>query len=411
MDTLDHLSFLPLFVDYSKATATMSERDVLALCHALQEYNRLRSIDLSLPASISQMFLMLMDQPFPILEFLRINSIPHDHEITMPRLQIPKTFLAPNLHKFILYHISPPKRLSFLSSTISLVFLTLNIRNSHDLFLGQLVVRLQSLPQLECLAITFHTPRSGVDMEPLDEQGILVLLPNLKQFLFDGVNAYLECLVAQIKAPRLEHVAVTLLRQKTFALPHLVHFTNLTEGLKLPITKVTFSSNHRHGPHGVIISTETAKMPCRKFAVSVMCKQLGQQIDCATQICRALTPILSHVETLRLESVGPGRSIKPTEWQHGTAWHELLRPFIGMKTLRVCPFLSQALSFVLQENNVGSDPEFLPGLQELVSGLYWNPACHPFDSFLHARRAAGCPVHSVFLRTNPSHRVGSGRRL
>jgi hypothetical protein len=406
VDTLDHLPFLPLVVDFSNPTATMSEQDELGLCHALQQYDRLRSIDLTLPASNSHKFLMLMDQPLPILEFIRIVSISDDSEITMPRLQIPKTFLAPNLHSFILDRISPPKGLSFLSSTVSLVFLTLNVRTSHYLFLGQLVARLQSLPQLESLAITFHIPRSGVEREPLDKQGILVTLPNLKRLSFNGVSAYLECLVAQIKAPRLESSSIILSSQRTFALPHLALFTNITEELKLPTAEVHF------WPDAVYVSMDKHKMPCRKFSLGVTCKQLDQQIDCATQICRAIVPVLSHVKTLGLRSVNPDRLMMQTEWQEGTVWHELLRPFFGIKELRICRLLSQELSFALQEDDVGSDPGFLPGLRELVSDLYWKTADDPFDSFLHARQFAGRSVHSVFLRSDPSpRRVRSGRRV
>jgi hypothetical protein len=300
---LDHLPFLPLNVVYGDASGIISEQDAFGIHHALLLRDRVRSINLALPPLILHKFFMLMDQPFPILEDLRFFSTAD--EIMSPKF--PKTFLAPNLRSVILVSIGLPKRLSLLSSTVSLVTLKLLAIQSADyIFPRKLVSRLRSLPQLENLEIDFYDKRRWRLSPALGEHGIPVTLPSLKALSFDGFGAYLECLVAQIRAPRLENVNIMLFSQTTFALPHLANFINITERLKLPTAEVCFWS------WAVFISMDKHSTPWRKgsFSLGVRCKPLEQQIVHAAKICRALIPALSGVETLRLGMVDLDKSME-----------------------------------------------------------------------------------------------------
>ncbi|KAI9457225.1 hypothetical protein BJY52DRAFT_1187433 [Lactarius psammicola] len=385
---LDHLPPLPLFVDYRVTTATLSAKDKLGIHHALLLCDRVRGIDLHLPPSILHKFLMLMDKPFSMLGHLSLSSITKEDT----SLVLPRTFLAPNLRHLTLLGVGLPNRLRFLSS-VSLVTLALtNIRASSYILPRQLVTRLRSLPQLEELTIGFSIPipRPSTERELLGKRGTPVTLPNLKLFRFRGVSAYLERLVAQIRAPLLERLDITLFNQIAFVLPHLSHLVNTTEAFKLPTATVSFGNEvsiiitgHQHGGH---------------FALRVICKELDWQIDCAAQICSALLPALSGVQELGLNFDGP---MTPTKWDNGeidgTTWHELLRSFIGVNELRVCGALSQELSRALQVDEVGLDPELLPGLQEIQ--FYGKKADNLFSSFIHARRVAGRPVRSTLSYT------------
>ncbi|KAI9438952.1 hypothetical protein H4582DRAFT_2098213, partial [Lactarius indigo] len=155
VDVLNHLPTLPLFIDYHDTTATISWQDELAIHHALLLRNRIRRIDLDLPSSIFQKVLMLMDEPFSILEHLALSST--NKEDT--NLVLPKTFLAPNLRHLTLHDISLPKRLRLLTSTVSLVTLVITNIPASGYFLPRLLVaRLQSLPQLEKLFVGFSVP-------------------------------------------------------------------------------------------------------------------------------------------------------------------------------------------------------------------------------------------------------------
>ncbi|KAH9060649.1 hypothetical protein EDB87DRAFT_571076 [Lactarius vividus] len=386
IETLNHLPPLPLFVDYRCATATISGQDESGIYHALRLRDRVSHIVLHLPPFTFRKFLTLMDGPFPVLEYLSLSSTTDEDT----GLVLVKTFLAPNLSHLMLLGAGLPRGLSLLSSTISLATLTLtNIQTSGYIFPVQLVARLRSLPQLEELSIGFSIPipRPRAERELLGEQGTgtLVTLPNLKLLMFQGVSTYLERLVAQIRTPLLERLNITLFNQIAFALPHLSHFANITEGLKLPNAKVTFQCD------AVSIITDHHSAGQYRFILRVMCKQLDWQIDCAAQIFSALMPVLPSVEKLTLEFHG---ETIPTEFMNGgidgTMWHELLTSFIWVKELHICGVLAVELSDALQVDVVGL--WLLPSLQELTYRREVWHATNLFSSFLDARRTAGRPV-------------------
>jgi hypothetical protein len=387
--TLDHLPPLPLFIDYQDTTAPITPQDELAIGHALLLRDRVRHIDLRLPPSILHTFLPLMNEPFSMLEYFFLSCANRGD----PNLVLPKALLAPNLRHLSLVGIDIPKRLRFLTSTVSLVTLVLTNIRAPGYFLPRLLAaRLQSLPQLEIFSVGFADPipRPCAQRELSSKRGATVTLPNLKRLAYQGVSAYLECLVAQIRTPLLERLEITLFNQIALELPHLSHFTNIIEGLKLPIAKVSFGRNT------VSVITDHHKLQQYDGGISlhVICRQMDWQIDCAAQICNALIHMLNGVENLRLIFYD---ETMPTEWEDGeidgTTWHELLRVFAGVKELHVCPALLQELSRALQVDDVlGSDPGFLPSLQDIVSEFEGSDAEKLFSSFIGARRIAGNPV-------------------
>ena len=80
----------------------------------------------------------------------------------------------------------------------------------------------------------------------------------------------------------------------------------------------------------------------------------------------------------------------PTELRNGAidsaTWHDLLRPFIGMKWIHIDEALLEELSRALEVGEVGSDPGFLPNLQSI------HAEHNLFVSFIEARQVAGRPV-------------------
>ena len=379
VDTLGHLPPLPLFIDYR---FTEPERKELRICHALWLHDRVRHVSLHLPPSILRKCLAHMIARFPILEHLSLSFVADDST----NLTLPKAFLAPNLRHLTLTGIRLPKRLRLLTSTTSLVKLELSSIRTSDYFRPRLLVaRLSSLPRLEELSIGFSIPipRPSAEWELLGEQGTPVTLPNLNTLTFQGVSAYLESLVAQIRAPLLGCLLVTLFNQIAFTLPHLSHFISITERFKVPNAQVSFS------PDEVSVTAIRHILPPSpiRFRLRVKCKQLDWQIDCAAQICSTLIPVLSQVERLTLEFHG---KMTPTEWQNrdidGTMWHDLLISFTGLKELHIADALLKELCRALELGEVASDPEFLPDLR------YIGAADNLFTSFIDARRTVGRPV-------------------
>ena len=383
VNTLDHLPPLPLRVDYSYSNRIiLTKQDELGIYHALQLHDRVRHIDLYLPPSILHKCLVLMDARFPILAHLSL-SFKADKITT---LTLPKAFLAPNLCRLDIPGIVLPKRLRALTYTISLVKLVLsNIPASSYLRPRLLVARLLSLPQLEELSIGFSIPipRPSAETELLGEQGAPITLPNLKILKFKGVCAYLECLLAQIRVPLLMWLDITLFNQITFALLHLSHLINITEGLKFPIAEVSFE------PKWVTIFTSRHdwRQLDGPFCLRVKCQQLDWQIDCAAQIFGALIPALSGVTRFRLNFY---HKALPTEWENGeidgTTWHELLRPFIGVKELHICEALLEEVARALQADEGGLEPGFLPNLQYIIARE------NRFASFIYNRQVVSRPV-------------------
>ncbi|KAN0132128.1 hypothetical protein V8E53_010047 [Lactarius tabidus] len=390
VDTLVHLPPFPLVVDYQCATATICAQDQLGIFQALHLRDRLRHVVLRVPPLILDQLLLLMDEPFPVLEHLSLSSSAEGNTI----LLLPKTLLAPNLRHLTLLGIGLPNKLLFLSLTLALVTLTLTQIQDFGYFSPQhLIARLRSFSQLEELSIGFSIPlpRPSAERKLLQEMEAPVTLPLLKRLTFRGVSAYLDSLVAQIRAPLLEQLNITLFNQIHFALPHLSHFTNTTEGLKLPVAKIIFKHDGvsmvmEHGMHESGPST-------RSFRLDVFCKEFDWQIDCAAQICSALVATLTDIEQLTLDFQGQR---VPAEWRDGAVdsvtWRELLGPFVGAKKLFICHALALELSCAFEWAEMGSDPGLLPCLEELSPELEDEHANNAFVSFVETRRAAGRPV-------------------
>ena len=391
VDTLDHLPQLPLFVHYTNfvlkghRAINLTKQDELGIYHAIRLHGRVRHIDLELPPSILHQVFGLLDEQFPILEYLSL-MFSATSKSDLP-LTLPKAFLAPNLRHLALPSISPPRRLRVLTSTDSLVTLGLSGIQMSSYFRPRLLVaRLSSLPRLRELSIGFSTlmPRPSAERELLAEQGPPVMLPSLKIFRFKGVGAYLESVVAQIRVPHLDQLRIALFNQIALVLPHTFQLINITKAFKLPRAAVGFYRGE------VYITTShhgSEWFEWGPFLLYVMCKQLDWQIDCAAQICHAIIPALSYVEQLTLYH--NYREIM-TESQNAaidiTTWHDLLRSFIGVQRLYIEHELSEELSRSLQVDEVGLDGGFLPDLRSIHARR------NLFTSFMDARRVAGLPV-------------------
>ena len=70
-------------------------------------------------------------------------------------------------------------------------------------------------------------------------------------------------------------------------------------------------------------------------------------------------------------------------------WHDLLRPFIGVKVLYIDAALLGELSRALQADEVRSDPGFLPNLQIIHARR------NLFTTLINTRQVEGRPVEFV----------------
>ena len=385
MDLVAHLPPLPLVIDYRDRIAAEDEETILP---ALQQRDRIRHMTLQVPSRSLYKLLMTMDGPFPSLESISLLSTTEEHQCPT----LPGTFLAPNLRHVTFVGVGFPPGLPLLASAFDLVTLTLtHTQASGYIFPELLITHLQHLIQLEDLSIGFSIPlpRPNDETKLLRGPIIRVTIPSLKRLTFRGVAAYLESLIARIRAPLLEQLNIALFNQLAYTLPRLSHFTSSTEGLRHHTGQVIFSQDVVS-----ILVGPPEEIGEGGFGLHISCKQFDWQIDSAVQVFGELRPMLSIVEELTL---GFGEDRTPSvQWQtdavESIMWHELLLPFSGVKKLRVGSSLAPELSSALDPDDAGLALELLPELEEIEAQLEDEGAYSGFAAFVDARRVAGRPV-------------------
>ena len=326
-----------------------------------------------------------MDRQFPILERMYIVSQTEDDT----SLDLPRTFQAPLLRHFSLFHVALPIRSPLLTTAVGLVTLWLDdIPPSAYFPPTYLLARLSLMPQLENLEIRFHSPLANRDVVPIMTH---ITLPNLRRFSFKGVSTYLEGLLSRISAPALNFLQVSLFSQLTFAVPRLLQFIDTSEILSFRTIRLIF---HNHFAHLVVSEAEGQRSYF--FELQIMCRHLDWQVSSAAQIFDTLQPVLSVVEKLTLNHEGHSQS---SEW-HNEAdhaqWRELLRPFSNLKTLHVQDELVVKLARSLQTEDGEPPLKLLPSL-EVVGYSGGDGARDAFTRFIDERQVAGHPVNLTMV--------------
>jgi hypothetical protein len=126
---------------------------------------------------------------------------------------------------------------------------------------------------LEELSVGFSVPLlpcPSAERELLQEIEASVTLPLLKRLIFRGVSAYLESWVAQIRAPLLEQLGITLFNQIKFALPHLAHLRQYNRRARTSHCRGYFQGRRgidSRGPPRASIGTLEFQTPCLVQAI------------------------------------------------------------------------------------------------------------------------------------------------
>ena len=393
MDMLGHLPPIPLVIDYSDRTRTVTSTDDDNIRLGLERHDRVRRVDLQAPSSSFHSWLLQMNQHFPRLEDLSLLSTTTEMEETS--LMLPETLQAPNLRRLSLHGICLPTGLSVLSSVTTLSTLSLtHIRPSCYFPPRHLVIQLKGLPRLEELSIGFAIPipLSSIEGDLLPAPIPPVTMPGLRWLTFRGMDAYLDNLSAQVNAPLLERLTLTLHFDLTFTLVDLMEFIHRTEGFRWLVARVIFNKD------GVSIDAgynEQQGVGKSNLHINVNCEPVDWQIDSATQICSTLGNVLSTVEDLTVDLRDFGM---PSDWEstlEDVPWHELLLPFIGVKKLHIGSSLTVELSQALKSDFVGL---VLPELEELDVSLKTDDVTIALTAFIETRESVG---HHIRLLVPP----------
>jgi hypothetical protein len=383
-DMLMHSPPLPLVISYTDRHRMITAEDEENIQLALQYGDRVHHINLVLPASSLQRLIMAINGQFPILD--RINII---SSTINTALDLPRTFRAPLLHTFALRTASLPIGSPLLTTTVGLVILVLeDIPSSAYFPPSHILTRLSLMHQLEKLVIRFHSPLPSSDIEPqLSDASVMahITLPNLRFFFFRGVSAYLERLLARIRAPLLSNFEIVFFNQLTFTIPHFSQFMRTTEILEFSAVQLNFSD------FGFFLNREYPGS-VGLFYMRVIGRDLDWQVSCAVQILSALSPVLSVTGKLTITHTTFDGS---SEWHNEvsrTQWRELLRPFSNVGTLRVQNELVKELSRSLHSEDEEESLDLLSNLTELQCSGGSNDS-DAFKPFIEERQGGCRPVN------------------
>jgi hypothetical protein len=399
-DMLAHSPPLPLVIDYFDTTARIDE----GIIPALEQLHRVRRVRLYMEAPKLQKLIMDIDGEYPVLEYLILVT---SAEYESPALKLPEAFEAPHLRHLLLIGFVPPIGSRLLMTAVGMVTLGLYMQNPSAYFQPDILLGcLSFMPQLETLLITILFPISDhVERQLLDTPiTTRVTFPNLYWFQFHGSGAYMEAVVHQITAPRLEKLNILLFshfNRLTLSVPHLLQFMNTTKNLRFDSATFEFSL---YRVFVRLYLREEAEVYTLPMTVIYLGPLRMLQVSSVAQIFNSLSQKLSTVENLSLECEASFEvpEVDPAEWR------KLLRSFRCVKTLSVDSWLVEEVARCLELDDGEHPLEVLPELQELkyTGGDDIGDVLTPF---IDARQNAGRPVALFLPRTSvtPLSRISS----
>ena len=270
-DTLDIWPALPLIIQsYSAYYETGSVDNIIAL---FERSDRVSQIELEIPSSDLEIILAAMQQPFPELQHLFLDSLGATIRV------IPDSFLggsAPRLESLQLNRIPFPGLPKLLLSATHLVDLHItDIPHSGYISPDAIVAALFTLTCLSSLTLVFRSRRSCPDQAsrrpPPSTRSVL---PILGYFRFKGVSNYLEDLVACIDAPRLNTLWITFFNDIAFDAPQLMQFiSRALTSRALEIAHITLWDDRAN----LRFTSQTSDDG--RLSVNILCQGLGWQVS------------------------------------------------------------------------------------------------------------------------------------
>ena len=392
---LAHSPPLPLVIDYRLHEDDITAEDEEGAILALERYDRVRRVRLSMSVTNLKKIIVAMDGEYPILEYLIIG---HPDKDNGSILTFPETLQAPHLRHLTQGGFVLPIGCQLLTTAVGLVTLWLYMAHpSTYLHPNTLLQWLSSMPQLEILYLSFFfaTPNRDVERQLMNTPVMAaVVLPNLHHFWFCGVGPHLEAIFHRITTPRLKKLDISIFNQLTFSMPRLLQFVSTTENLTVKSAIFVFANER---VKVVLYPHEEAET--FSLCIAVITCHLDWQVSSAAQIFNSLSPTLSAVDHLTLEHSVHTQSTEEHNEADPTEWRKLLRSFRNAKTLRIAKGLVEELSRCLELDDGELPLELLPELQELTYSGSGNTG-DTFTSFIDARQDAGCPI--TLIRRSPS---------
>ena len=360
---------LPIFVSYDGPPRNTD--DVVA---ALKLKGFVSGIDLTIKSGSAaewETFAAVMQDPFPMLEDLRLRSFHDDMKPTISDSFFGGSAPRLRLQYLLLCKIIFPALPNLLLSATDLVELRLwdwDIPNSGYIPPEAMVTNISALTRLKLLSLHFQSPRSRPDgAGQLLPTLTRTPLPSLTDLDFRGVTEYLEDLVARIDVPLLNRANITLFNQLVFDISQFPNLTCRTEKFKAldqaDVVLDSYSININLLPKGGAVNPIWLKL-------GISCIKLDWQLSALAQVCNSCLPTLSSLERL---SICNDNIYPPSHRQDdidNTQWLELLNPFVTVKDLCLSKEVAQHVASALQGLSEERVTEVLPALQDIfIEGL------------------------------------------
>ncbi|KAH9020981.1 hypothetical protein EDB84DRAFT_550511 [Lactarius hengduanensis] len=380
---LSHWPEFPLTVHYFVPD---DEGDLIA---ALKHPDRVRCIEIITSSAGREVF-AAMQVPFPTLTRLELtgsaNHVPN----------LPERFLGgstPCLQHLRLEFISFPELPTLLMSARDLVSLRLEYIPPTSYIPPEAMAEgLAALTRLRTLCIRFSPPLES----PYERTGSRLeraVLPVLISFVFGGDGKYLEDLVAQIDAPRVEDVRIEYFIEEgeeaeepeQVQAGQLSQFIDRTDNFKLSQFKraqVTFYV------HKTYIELDLPQSECHQahLSIATLDPESRFSVPCTVLLLSQLVATLSNVGHLSIRRNQRG--------MESAEWLPLLRLFSAVEVLEVSGGLASYITSALEDTAEEMVTVSLPALQLLLLDEDNNK----LERFLSLRRLSGRPVTIVSTR-------------
>ena len=394
----------PLPISISNYGIQKKGGDVDNIVAALEHRDRVCRINFwGVTNSELELYLAVMREPFSALTSLELRRVTFE----AMALMFPNSFLggsAPRLQSLTLSGIPLPFSglRNLLSSAKGLVNLYLgNICQFAYVSPETLVNVISALTKLERLTLTFQSRRS----RPIRESrrpppNILTPLPALTRLTFQGVSSYLEDLLAQIYAPRLQALSITFFHQLFFHTPHLRFVSRALRLKELVEARVVFT----HSSARVTLrSPSCPNSREHEIRVEISCKHPDLQLPSLVQVCTSPFP-QTFISAAKHLYILESRSYQEEEWDidsedwvnniQNSQWLQLLRLFIAVKDLYISEKFVPLIAPALRELVGGRITEALPVMECLfLEGLRgYGPIRDAIGPFVSARQLSTHPI-------------------
>jgi hypothetical protein len=400
VDMLANSPPLPLIIYWGNPGTLDTDGSVKNVLLALSHRDRVRRLTLHMSETSMCEVFSSMKGPLPMLETLQLYCSTYNGNIRS-NTKLPTMFEAPNLRHLQLSDLKllpqSAKLLNNVTARPSIVSFTVGEITTKP---AALMACLASMPRLKVLKIGvfFSIPSGPTERKERDlcaggrPESTQLALTDLEEFEYQGISDYLEALAAQISAPFLKKLSITLSNTvddnadlNATRFKYLSRLISGAAGLAFQFARVRFKDGF-----SIVLDHDELWTGRGAFELRFNNRTYHFEADVGrvADICRVLAPMPSTVQSLLLED-GNRNSWDPKPERE--EWHELLRVFDNVKTLRVAGRFVEELDKALKPDKNDSVQALLPRLQEIVQ---YGPE-KEFAAFVQARQVAGSPVRVV----------------